>query len=125
MRWTVITDLIDDWIDSLDTKTVRGVIAAFEALEMKGPALGRPLVDHVKGSRLRNLKELRPASSRDSEVRILFVFDESRQAIMLLAGDKAGRFARGPKWARWYKRAIPEAEQRYDLYRHSHQKGAR
>jgi len=42
-----------------------------------------------------------------SEIRILFVFDPGRQAILLVAGDKAGR------WSHWYEEAIPLAERRY------------
>jgi hypothetical protein len=43
-------------------------------------------------------------------VRILFVFDPWRSCILLVAGDKAGR------WAVWYDEAIPLAEQRYQSY---------
>ena len=42
-----------------------------------------------------------------SEVRLLFVFDAAREAIILVAGDKAGR------WSGWYAEAVPLAEQRY------------
>jgi hypothetical protein len=48
-----------------------------------------------------NLKELRPGSRGRSEVRILFVFDPWRSAILLVAGDKAG------SWNKWYARMIP------------------
>lgn len=41
-------------------------------------------------------------------MRILFMFDPERQAIMLLAGDKQRQ------WAKWYRKAIPEAERRYE-----------
>jgi len=53
------------------------------------------------------LKELRPGSRGRSEVRILFVFDPWRSAILLVAGDKAG------SWHKWYARMIPPAEQLY------------
>jgi hypothetical protein len=59
---------------------------------------------------IKNLKELRPGSTGRSEVRILFVFDPWRSAILLVAGDKAGN------WQRWYRKAIPLAEQRYEMY---------
>ena len=36
----------------------------------------------------------------------MFAFDPWRSAILLIAGDKAGR------WNRWYTEAIPKAEQR-------------
>jgi hypothetical protein len=75
-----------------------------------GPELGRPLADRVHHSRLSNLKELRPGSAGRSEIRILYVFDPRRNAVLLVAGDKAG------KWKAWYREAIPLAEQRYEDY---------
>ncbi|OZG61891.1 toxin RelE [Bifidobacterium lemurum] len=53
------------------------------------------------------MKELRPGSVGRSEIRILFVFDPKRQAIMLVGGDKQRR------WNKWYKTAIEQAEARY------------
>lgn len=76
-------------------------------IDGRGPDEGRPLVDRIKGSQLHNLKELRPASTGASEVRILFVFDPVRQMVLLVAGDKSGN------WQRWYEVAIPIAETRY------------
>jgi hypothetical protein len=84
------------------------VVAAIELLGEIGPQLGRPLVDTVVGSRHRNMKELRPGSSGRSELRILFAFDPKRQAIMLIAGDKAGN------WNKWYRKNIPIADDRFD-----------
>jgi len=37
------------------------------------------------------MKELRPGSAGKSEIRILFVFDPNRQAIMLVGGDKQNK----------------------------------
>ena len=73
-----------------------------------GPGAGRPLVDTLTGSRLANLKELRPGSSGASEIRILFAFDPERRMAVLVAGDKAGQ------WEQWYRDAIPVAESRYE-----------
>ncbi|HJF13429.1 MAG TPA: type II toxin-antitoxin system RelE/ParE family toxin [Enteractinococcus helveticum] len=39
---------------------------------------------------------------------MLFAFDPDRQAILLLAGDKAGN------WTRWYKKNIPVADDLFD-----------
>jgi hypothetical protein len=50
------------------------------------------------------LKELRP---RQTNIRVLFVFDPWRSAILLVAGDKTGQ------WHTWYEHAIPQAEQMY------------
>ncbi|WP_423785173.1 type II toxin-antitoxin system RelE/ParE family toxin [Gordonibacter pamelaeae] len=84
-----------------------------EELERKGPSLGRPLVDHIKDSKLCNMKELRPASPGRSEVRNLFAFDPKRHAIMLFAGDKSSGEKSREKWNGWYRSAIPLAERRY------------
>lgn len=108
--WTVDTELIEDWLGTLDPNTYQQIMAAVAVLRIRGPQLGRPLVDRIQGSRLRNMKELRPGSAGDSEIRILFVFDPWRRAIMLLGGDKRGQ------WERWYQEAIPLAEQRYADY---------
>ncbi len=86
-----------------DDDTYDQIIAAIRILATVGPGLGRPLVDTIVGSRHNNMKELRPGSSGRSEVRILFAFDPKRHAIMLLAGDKQGR------WDKWYRENIPVA----------------
>ena len=114
--WTIDYDLIVNWLDTLDNKTIARIFDALFLLEEHGPNLGRPLVDTLEGSRIKNLKELRPASSGRSEVRILFAFDPNRKAIMLLGGDKAKGPSRKLKWAGWYKHAIPEAERLFEQH---------
>ncbi|MCP3427316.1 type II toxin-antitoxin system RelE/ParE family toxin [Rothia sp. AR01] len=103
-------ELIADWLVSLDEGSREQVVAALELLEEHGPQLGRPLVDTVSGSRHRNMKELRPGSAGRSELRLLFAFDPERQAILLVAGDKAGN------WQRWYRQAIPLADDLFDAH---------
>jgi len=68
------------------------------------------LADTLTGTKVKNLKELRPASSGRSEVRIVFAFDPCRRAILLVAGDKSR------DWRGWYRRAIPLAEQRFEQH---------
>ena len=64
----------------------------------------------VAATKIHNLKELRPGSRGRSEIRIIFAFDPTRSALLLLGGDKAGN------WARWYRDNIPLAEQLYIDY---------
>jgi hypothetical protein len=45
-----------------------------------------------------------------AEVRILFAFDPQRQALLVLAGDKADA------WDKWYRKAVPLAGQMYEAY---------
>lgn len=108
MAWEVIFSTeMTTWLDQINQGTYEQVIAATKVLEDLGPALGRPLLDSIKGSQMSNLKELRPGSTGSTEIRILFAFDPTRRAVMLLAGDKAG------DWSNWYKRNIPLAESIY------------
>jgi len=102
---------VEEWYLELarsDPDTAALIEQAVDRLAEAGPTLGRPLVDRIKQSRHHNMKELRPASTGASEVRILFAFDPLRAAILLVAGDKAGQ------WNRWYEQAIPAADRRFD-----------
>lgn len=111
--WEIETSLIQDWLLNLNDDDYDLVIAALEVLRSDGPGLGRPLVDTLTGSRHKNLKELRPGSSGRTEIRILFAFDPRRQAILLVAGDKA------EAWKKWYSKNIPIAEERFDAHLHA------
>lgn len=112
MSWEVILlSEVKEWFDGLDDKSTEQVTTAIDLLEKAGPTLGRPLVDTLQGSSLPNLKELRPGSTGRSEVRILFVFDPKRRAVLLVAGDKSGQ------WKKWDANTIPLAEQRYKDWR--------
>lgn len=106
MPWEVVyTERAFEWITGLDDDSYEHVMAAVEVLETHGPALGRPLVDHIEGSRHHNMKELRA-----STFRALFAFDPKRRAVVLLGGDKRG------DWSGWYERNVPIADDLYDEY---------
>ncbi|RKN19097.1 addiction module toxin RelE [Micromonospora musae] len=109
--WEVnLTEEVEDWLLDLsksDPDSANQVAAAIDMLEAEGPALGRPLVDQVKGSTYRNMKELRPGSAGTTEMRILFAFDPQREAILLVAGDKSGN------WKGWYEKSILAADQKF------------
>ncbi|MFB4305992.1 type II toxin-antitoxin system RelE/ParE family toxin [Actinomadura sp. GTD37] len=110
-EWEIrVTNELLAWINALDERSRAQVVDAIDRLAEIGPGLGRPLVDRIEGSRLHNLKELRPGSAGSSEIRVLFVFDPWRSAILLTGGDKSGN------WSGWYKQAIPRAEDLYEEY---------
>ncbi len=117
MRWEILLlEPVNDWFLALCKNAPAAadkVEEAIDELAICGPQLGRPLADRIHGSKIHNLKELRPRVGGASEVRLLFVFDSARQAIILVAGDKAGR------WSGWYAEAIPLAEERYAAYQHN------
>lgn len=107
MRWEVVgTDEFAQWYDTLEDDQADALDARVELLRDFGPALGRPTVDRVEGSTIHNLKELRVA--KRAELRVLFVFDPTRRAVLLVGGDKTGR------WREWYAIAIPRAERLYE-----------
>jgi hypothetical protein len=95
----------DDWLSELDADDQEHIAALLNVLEREGPALGRPFVDTIRGSKHSNMKELRPGL-----LRILFVFDPNRNAVLLLGGDKTNR------WNAWYDENIPRADALYDRH---------
>ena len=106
MSWDVILlEEVEHWYFSLSTDAMTAVTGAIDLLELEGPTLGRPTVDKVNGSKYHSMKELRPAGT---SIRILFIFDPRRRAILLLGGDKAG------SWKSWYDKNIPIAERCYE-----------
>ena len=106
MAWEVeYTDQFSAWWQTLGELEQRAIDFAVEVLQREGPALGRPLVETIKSSRHANMKELRP---RGGNLRILFVFDPRRMAILLIGGNKTA------KWNSWYDRMVPIADALYD-----------
>ena len=86
------------------------LLAQLRLLACRGPALGRPSVDTLKGSRHSNMKELR-FSVGDGVWRVAFAFDPSRRALLLVAGDKAGINQR-----RFYRSLIDRADARFERH---------
>ena len=106
MAWEVeYIDQFGEWWDDLAEEEQEAVTAAVNVLERGGPNLGRPLVDTIKQSRHKNMKELIPPGS---DIRVLFAFDPRRAAILLIGGDKSG------EWSAWYDRMVPVADDLFD-----------
>jgi len=107
MAWVVeFTSEFESWWNSLSEDEQIDVDAKVRLLEVFGPALGRPHVDTVRGSRHPNMKELR-IQHAGRPYRTLFAFDPRRSAILLLGGDKTGN-------PRWYDECIPIADELFD-----------
>jgi hypothetical protein len=106
--WEVeFTPRAERWFLGLKAEDANRIAAAFDELERRGPALGRPFVDSLKGSRHHNMKEMR---SVGGNLRALFAFDARRHAIVLLGGDKTG------SWKGWYERNVPRADRLYEQH---------
>ncbi|MBL8776865.1 MAG: type II toxin-antitoxin system RelE/ParE family toxin [Acidimicrobiales bacterium] len=107
--WDVeVTDEFEEWWQSLTSDQQEALTDRVDLLAERGPDLGRPVVDRIQSSRHHNMKELRAAQG--GALRVLFMFDPRRQAILLLGGDKSG------EWTAWYEWAVPAADDLYDVY---------
>ena len=74
----------------------------------RGPQLGRPQVDHLKGSRHSNMKELRFLADGGCW-RAAFAFNPAREAVILAAGNKSGVSEK-----RFYRELLRQADARFD-----------
>jgi hypothetical protein len=111
MPWDV--DFHDDFVaeyEKLPEEVQDELLALVEALEILGPQMKRPRVDTLKGSRHKNMKELR-FEAADGVWRFAFAFDPNRQAVILCGGDKSD----GSE-SRFYKHLIAKADKRFDTH---------
>jgi len=109
LAWTIrfCEEFISDF-DALDNSVQERMLGYLRLLQSSGPALGRPHVDTLNGSRYPNMKELR-FTERNAVWRVAFAFDPDRQAVILVAGDKAG-----VREHRFYQGLIKQADTRFD-----------
>lgn len=106
MEWEVLYDEeFAAWLRDQARDVRVAIVACVPLLQSRGPHLGRPHVDTIKGSTYSNMKELRVRSLK-APWRVLFAFDPSRSAILLAGGCKAGD-------RRWYEKVLPIAEERF------------
>lgn len=105
MEWDVQSDEeFDAWLFGLEARVRAEIASHINLLRQFGPHLGRPHVDTVEGSAYHNMKELR-VRFRGDPWRVLFAFDPTRRAILLVGGNKGGD-------RRWYRTNIPIADER-------------
>jgi hypothetical protein len=108
MPWTVANhDAFDPEFDALPIAVQDALLAVTALLETYGPALGRPHVDTLAGSKHVNMKELRFRVA-SGVWRVAFAFDPVRRAILLVASDKAGMAQK-----RFYTRLVRTADSRF------------
>jgi hypothetical protein len=99
-----------EWFTAQEPPVREAVRAYVKLLLEKGPSLGRPYVDTLKGSKEANLKELR-VQAQGRKYRIVFIFTGER-VCLLLTGDVKG----GSEDKRFYKKLIARAEALYEEY---------
>lgn len=88
----------DAWFETLDEDSKIAVLQQF------GPQLPRPYSDVLKGSKRKNLKELRNQTEKHI-LRVSYYFDSKRKAFLLTGGDKKGK-----NQEKFYKDLIFESE---------------
>ena len=107
--WSITyTDEFWAWWIALDDDERASIMAGILQVEALGPALGRPFVDTLYGSKHGNLKELRTQHA-GRPYRTFFAFDPQRTAVFLIGGDKTGD-------DRFYETMIPVADRLFDEY---------
>lgn len=103
-----VTAVFENWYLELNLPSQEAVTRVVSLLEELGPALSFPYSSAIAGSKIA-LRELR-IQAMGEPLRVLYAFDPSREAVLLLGGNKVG------KGNRWYKSAIPAAERLYAEY---------
>jgi Uncharacterized protein conserved in bacteria len=109
--WTVLFDdafevEFSGYADSVQDR----ILVKANLLAQFGPELPRPHPDTLIGSKFANMKELRVPVGK-AVWRVAYAFDPVRRAILLCAGNKAGRDSR-----RFYAELIATADTRFAKY---------
>ncbi|MGA3124013.1 MAG: type II toxin-antitoxin system RelE/ParE family toxin [Polyangiaceae bacterium] len=102
-----VTDEFVAWYKGLSEVEQDRVAFTVGLLEERGVALPYPYSSSIKGASFA-LRELRTQAEGDP-LRTLYAFDPSRQAVLLIGGDKTGD-------DRFYERMIPIAERIWNEY---------
>lgn len=101
-------DLFDARLQEQEGELQEKVLADLLNLRTYGPTLSRPYADTVKGSKHKNMKELR-IQYGGRPVRAFFAFDPVRHAIILCAGDKSND-------KKFYERMIRIADDEFSAH---------
>lgn len=68
--WNIDFRYIQSWLQELSDDDYEQVVASLQVLEREGPALGRPLVDNIKYSTIKNLK----SSGQAPQVKVKYAY---------------------------------------------------
>lgn len=98
-----------DWYVRLEDRHRERVQQSVDLLEQTGVTLSHPHSSAILGSKI-PLRELR-IQSHGHAIRVFYVFDPTRSAILLIGGDKTGESN-----ARFYAAYVPIAERIYAEY---------
>jgi len=112
MFWDVeFTDEFGVWWDTIADGAQDAVDRGVGLLDARGPQLGHPHSSGAVTSRHPHLREFR-VQHQDRPLRVLYVFDPRRVAILLIGGDKTGP-------DRWYEAYVPVVDRLSDKHLHT------
>ena len=98
------TQEYENWFSDQEEEIKIEINAKAIVLQEFGPNLGRPYVDTIKGSKYKNLKELR-IKYKNNVIRILFIFNVKRNCWLIIGGNKKGKNEED-----FYSKIIKQAE---------------
>ena len=105
--WVIeYTDEFGVWWAGLTEAEQEDVATSVKILESAGPDLKFPYSSGINGSKHTHMRELR-IQHKGRPYRVLYAFDPTRVAILLIGGDKTGN-------NRWYEIYVPIADNLYD-----------
>lgn len=103
----IATDEFTDWYQALSEADSDAVFHVVSLLETEGTRLGYPYSSALLGSQYA-FRELR-IQSKGRPLRVFYIFDPKRQAVLLLGGNKDGN-------DRFYEIFLRRAEQIWEIY---------
>jgi hypothetical protein len=112
----VVLPEVAAWMETLSRDGRARLGGVLEALEAIGPSLRQPKVDRIDGNPCNNHVTMFELKCQNPHLRVLFVFDPTRTAVLLYGGDKSEDAA----WKKWYRPAIRAACATYAAYLAQH-----
>jgi len=97
-----VSDEFRDWYEPLSEAEQNSVERVVLMLMEAGPALAFPYSSGIQGSKFSHMRELR-IQHEGRPYRVLYAFDPTRSAFLILGGDKTGD-------DRWYEKMVPKAD---------------
>jgi hypothetical protein len=109
------TDEYGEWFATLTQEEKETTDHVVGLLEEFGLRLGSPYSSDVEGSEPYAFRELRPKKGQ-SPLRVIYAFDPSRDAVLIIGGDKG-------KESKFYERIIQKAKTIWKEYLAEHAAG--
>lgn len=104
----IVTDEFAEWYEGLSLEEQLSVRRYVAMLQNAGATLPFPYSSGIRNSRFAAMRELR-IQHGGRPYRVLYAFDPTRNAVLLVGGEKTGD-------DRWYEAAILRADTLWDEY---------